>query len=221
MIAKKIWRILRPKEAVGRPRVTKSDFHFKSVRHLDDGVNASSFVKGWKVDDLSWSVRVRIALEDDQISALRSTVVRRDTHGMYAIDFDVLAAASTIHGEELQPSPLLALEATDSEIEHSLHSYHQKIERIWSFVGGYSASNLKTLAIWAIRNHNAVGSSAVSLGMICAACVYGERKLAEELSADLERRWHRTLLTDPRREAVSAVYANVRSELARLREAMH
>src|SRR5262245_22329682 len=216
---KALWRDVQPNCSLSGGRISQGDFWFIATRMLDVGVKVDCVVRGWKIDDVSCSMRVRMGLYDKRVTALRSTAMGLDLKGVGFLDFDVLAASSVMDGDKILNSPLIGSQARMEEFASIVEDYSRRIDRIWGFVGGVSVESLERLAIWAMRNRDRVGTLSTTMGDICAAFVYGERQLAHELIAELRTEWERRVKLEPR-DAVFEVYDNVRQALERLQDAV-
>jgi hypothetical protein len=214
-----VWRGFHPEWSVGRWRLTKVDFSFAATRAVGAGVDVTCFVRGWKADDTNCALRVRMALRDERVGALESIALERDVTDLDMFDFDVLAASSVMDEEEMPDSPLMDSQGTKEEFACLVEDYSRRIDRIWKFVGGVSVQGLERLAIWAIRNRKRAGTVDLGISLICAAFVYGERELSQEVMAEFRTRWERRVQLEPR-QAVFDVYDNVRRDLVRLENAM-
>ena len=167
---------------------------------------------------------------------MKSHIVGRDVTGLYVLDFDVLAASSLMDGHTVPNSPLIGIEASNAEVASRLADYCLRMDRIWAFFGGASIDNLPTLAIWMLRNRQAVGASDASVSMVCTAYVYGETELSLELLAEYENGWKRrmrfgiseedifpelltgTVVLEPSRESLQEIGTEALAEAARLRD---
>jgi hypothetical protein len=218
-MAKTLWRSFQPGSSVSGGRITDGDFSFYSERTLGDGVKVGWSVRAWKVDDVSCSLRVRMGLYDERVSALRSIAMGFDMSRVGFLDFDVLATSSVMDGQEMPDPPVFDSEVQAEEFAPIVEGYSRRIDRIWDFVGGVSVQGLENLAIWAMRNRDRAGTMSNTMGDICAAFVYGERQLAYELIAELRSQWERRVQQEPR-QAVFEVYDAVRLDIERLQDAV-
>ena len=183
-----------------------------------------------RISDGTWSFRMRGAIDDARVSSLRSRVEGSDKTGLSALDFDVLAASCLVDNETVPPAPQLSIRASNDEVAGHLKEYCRKIDRIWSFFGGCGAERLPALAIWMIRNREAVGAFD-GLPMVCAAYVYGETELSLQLLAEWERHWQERMRSEgdqvveefdmlwftPSRQSLLEVGTAVLANIARLR----
>lgn len=216
-VTKALWRSLRPTESQGHVQVSRKDFWFESVRIIAPKINFESYVSGWQIDDSTWSLRVRAAISDVRVSEARSFVVGRDTSKLYVLDFDILAASSLLRGEKIPASPLLELDALESDVLKHLKNYIGKIDYIWNIFGGCSAENIPKLAIWVILNRATVGAPQGGVPMICAAHIYGEKELSLELLAEFEADWDMRLKLESNQSIADEMRAGIAVEIDRLR----
>jgi hypothetical protein len=216
--AKRVWSSFHPACAVSGGRIARREFLFRSTRTLGAGVEVNWSVRAWNVDEASCSVDVQMGLSDERVDALRYIGL-----GFYPsvnfLSFDVLAASSVMDGLEMPEYPLFDSNPQVEQFAQVIGDYSSRIDRIWNYVGGLSIPGFESLAIWALRNADDVGTADTMYGCICGAFAYSERELAYELIEKLISQWEERILQEPR-DAIFEMYYTVRRDLERLQEAM-
>jgi hypothetical protein len=219
-LVKSTWLTFRPDEKVERSWLKTKEFGVTFFRSLGEGIEVRSRLSGWQIEAREWFVRVRVTILDRRIAELRAEVLATaDTSGWSTFDFDVLAAAAAIEGRKLEPAPLVEPAFSDDAARRLVKDFSDKVDRIWTFAGGFTVSGVETLSIWLIRRRIGVPKippSAV-VGVVCTAFIYGERELSRELVREYE-----TFLVKRRRvevvnEETRAIHADLSKKVARLR----
>jgi hypothetical protein len=217
------WCACRPHEQVQRFWLRSRDFHIVFFRSLAEGIEVSSEVEGWQIEPSEWFIRVRMAILDQRVTKLRSEVVAHsETSNFPTLDFDVLAAAAAMEGHELEPAPLVEPPGSDDAARRVVKEFSDKIDRIWTFAGGFTIDGLETLSIWVIRNRTIVGVPKVPprsvFAVVCTAFVYGERELAREVVREYELFLERRRRSEVVDEETRAIHARLSEDVARLRD---
>lgn len=217
-LVKKTWRELRPRERIHSSRIIKMDFGVTFFRDLTDNIRTFTSVSAWKVGTSEWSTRGRILVLDHRVAKLRSEIEARSDYSLVAtLDFDILAAAAAMEGCELERSPRVDLGASDDEVRLVVKELSDKVDRIWTFAGGFTVEGLETLSIWVLRNRYLVGASMPDVGPICAALIYGERRLAGELLWVFELDIRKRRLLEYRNEVAHAIHADYMRQITTIR----
>jgi hypothetical protein len=129
-----------------------------------------------------------MGLSDERVNALRSAALGFAVSVRF-LDFDVLAASSVMNAQEMPDDPLFDSNASVEEFSAVVGDYIRRIDHIWNFAGGFTLPGFEKLATWALRNEEAGTIHHLLYGGICAAFVYRESELANELIAELISQW--------------------------------
>jgi hypothetical protein len=222
-LVSKTWAALRPDMAPAGRRVTAGGFHAYFKRAVAPGLRweVSLFTMSGIFVDKEWGLIAHISMYDRDLSDRVCQTFGRDVTRTPFNAFAVQSANELLRGKAISSGmPEFFFKTPDTAVDRQLSAYSRQVDRIWRFAGGQDREAFRKLAIWSMKNAEAVGTSLTDPYMICAAWAYGEPALAKLRLAEYEARWKRKIRDQPAYRSLPNFWPNLLDELDRLREMM-